>query len=202
MLSLFRSGRDFLVAGLGNPGDKYAATRHNAGFCAADYIARREGLSYRSRFGSLYADFAVGGRRGFLQKPQTFMNASGSAVAQLARYYRIEPGRIIIMHDDITLPPGRFKIKSGGSDGGHNGLSSVISSLGSWDFIHLKIGIGAKEHKEQPLADYVLADMPAADREAFEASLEDIYGAVLMLIKGETEQAKARYNHAGAGANA
>ena len=184
----------FLIVGLGNPGREYENTRHNAGFAAADFIAGEYGVRFKKRFDSECADIVIEGRRGFLQKPLTFMNSSGLAVRRIAQYYRIPTRSIIVMHDDITLNPGLFKIKSGGSDGGHNGLASIINELHSWDFTHVKIGVGAKENKEQPLYDYVLQDFPPADKKAVYGRLGDIRDAVKLLVCGQTEQAKAAYN--------
>lgn len=185
----------FLIVGLGNPGDQYRNTRHNAGFLAADYIAQKQGVKFKKKFQSEFTEVKFGDKKCFLQKPQTFMNNSGFAVRDACNFYRIPVKNVIVMHDDITLEPGRFKLKTGGSDGGHNGLSSIITNLGSWDFQHIKLGIGAKTIKEMPLYDYVLQTLSDADKNAIEGLFEDIYGCIGMIVSGELEKAKAEYNH-------
>ncbi len=185
----------FLIVGLGNPGDQYRNTRHNAGFLAADYIAQKQGVKFKKKFQSEFTEVKFGDKKCFLQKPQTFMNNSGFAVRDACNFYRIPVKNVIVMHDDITLEPSRFKLKTGGSDGGHNGLSSIITNLGSWDFQHIKLGIGAKTIKEMPLYDYVLQTLSDADKNAIEGLFEDIYGCIGMIVSGELEKAKAEYNH-------
>ena len=189
-----KSKFEFLIAGLGNPGPAYAGTRHNAGFLAADYIADRQKAVFKKKFQSQYCEVCFAGKRGLLQKPTTFMNASGLAVREICAFYGIRPEQVIVVHDDITLEPGHFKIKSGGSDGGHNGLSSIITELKSWDFLHIKLGIGAKPNKEQPLADYVLQKLSDDDRRALESRLPDVWDALELILGGQLEQAKAAYN--------
>lgn len=188
------SGFEFVVVGLGNPGPTYASTRHNAGFFAADYILSRKPASEKKKFNSFYYELNVGGHRGFLQKPQTFMNNSGEAVKALCSFYRIPPEKVIVMHDDITLPPGGFKLRRGGSDGGHNGISSIEQHLGTPDFMRIKIGIGGKINKEQPLHEFVLGSIPAADKENMNGMMEELYQAVLLLMQGEEQLALSRYN--------
>jgi len=185
----------FLIVGLGNPGDQYRSTRHNAGFLAADFIAQKQNAKFKKRFQSEFAEVKFSGKKCYLQKPLTFMNNSGLAVRDACNFYRIPVKNVIVMHDDITLEPGRFKFKTGGSDGGHNGLSSIITNLGEWDFQHIKLGIGAKTVKEMPLYDYVLQTMPDADRKALEGLFEDICGCIELIVAGELEKAKAAYNH-------
>jgi len=195
-LGLFSKKPDlFLIVGLGNPGGQYRDTRHNAGFMAADFIAQKQNAKFKKRFQSEFAEVRFGGKKCYLQKPMTFMNNSGLAVRDACNFYRIPVKNIIVIHDDITLNPGRFKLKTGGSDGGHNGLSSIITNIGDWDFQHIKLGIGAKAHSDQPLYDYVLQTMPDADRKALEELFEDVYGCIEMIVSGNVEKAKAEYNH-------
>ena len=185
---------EYLIVGLGNPGPTYANTRHNAGFLAVRYLSGKYSASFKSRFKSEYADVTLNGARCLLQMPQTFMNNSGEAVGALCRYYKLPPERVIVLHDDITLPPGRIKIKTGGSCGGHNGLASIENHLGSQNYTHVKIGIGAKPHPEMPLAEFVLGLIPAEDRRQIEERFPDIAGALELLCAGQTEKAKATYN--------
>lgn len=193
----WKKGRfEFLLVGLGNPGRQYDGTRHNAGFACADFVAKKCGADggFKKKFNSLYCEIELGGVRGILQKPQGFMNRSGLSVRDLAAYYKIPYGRVIVMHDDITLAPGRFKVKTGGSDGGHNGVKNIIDELRFWDFCHIKLGIGPKTVKEQPLADFVLGGMPAAEAAAMQARFEEVFDAVSLIAAGDIEGAKAKYN--------
>ncbi len=191
----FKKTESFLIVGLGNPGDQYRSTRHNAGFLAADFIAQKQNARFKKKFQSEFAEVKFGDKKCYLQKPQTFMNNSGLAVRDARNFYRIPVKNIIVLHDDITLEPGRFKLKTGGSDGGHNGLSSVITNLGDWDFQHIKLGVGAKTVREMPLADYVLQTLPDADKKALEGLFDDICGCIEMIAAGDLERAKAEYNH-------
>ncbi len=185
---------EFLVVGLGNPGQTYANTRHNAGFIAADYILQKHPAPEKAKFNSLFYELNLEGHRGFLQKPLTFMNNSGEAVGALCSFYRIPPQKVIVMHDDITLPPGSFKLRRGGSDGGHNGITSIEQHLKTPDFLRVKIGIGGKLHKEQPLYEFVLGTIPEADRKAISEVLEDLYRAIILLAQGNENMAMSRYN--------
>ena len=185
----------FIIVGLGNPGDQYRNTRHNAGFLVADFIIQKQNTRLKKKFQSEFAELKFGDKKCYLQKPQTFMNNSGLSVRDACNFYRIPVKNVIVMHDDITLEPGRFKLKSGGSDGGHNGLTSIITNLGSWDFQHIKLGIGAKTNKEQPLADYVLQSFSLEAKKALEGLFEEIYDCIEMIVTGDLEKAKAQFNH-------
>ncbi|HOP11975.1 MAG TPA: aminoacyl-tRNA hydrolase [Oscillospiraceae bacterium] len=195
-MGLFSKKPDiFLIVGLGNPGGQYSGTRHNAGFMAADFIAHKQNARFKKKFQSEWAEVKFGNKKCYLQKPHTFMNNSGLAVRDACNFYRIPVKNVIVMHDDITLEPGRFKLKTGGSDGGHNGLTSIITNIGDWDFQHIKIGIGAKTIKEMPLYDYVLQTLSDADKKAIEGLFDDVYGCIEMIVAGDPEKAKAEYNH-------
>ena len=149
---------EFLIVGLGNPGPKYEFTRHNAGFLCIDLLAQQLGVRIdRIKFKSVVADVAIEGRRCILMKPQTFMNNSGEAVRDAANFYKIPPEHIIILFDDISLPPGKLRIRRKGSDGGHNGIKSILYLLGSDQFPRVKLGVGAKPHPDYDLADWVLS---------------------------------------------
>ena len=137
----------WLIVGLGNPGRDYAHTRHNAGFRCLDLLADSLGCKVdKLKFQGLYGQANYGGRKIFLLKPQTYMNLSGKSVLQLSAYFNIPPARIIVLFDDISLEPGRLRIRPDGSAGGHNGIKSIISELGSQGFPRVKIGVGGKAH--------------------------------------------------------
>ncbi len=137
----------YLIAGLGNPGRQYEDTRHNVGFKTIDYLADRWNIPVKKiRFKALIGEGIVGGEKVILAKPSTFMNASGESVGEIARYYNLEPENIIIIQDDVALPVGRLRIRPSGSDGGHNGIKSILYHLGSDAFLRLKIGVGGAAH--------------------------------------------------------
>ena len=147
---------NWLIVGLGNPGKQYEKTRHNCGFRAIDIIAAQLGCKIdKAKFQGLYGQTVYNGQKLFLLKPQTFMNLSGRSVLKLSAYYNIPPQRLIVLFDDISRPPGRLRIRSDGSAGGHNGIKSIIQEIGSEEFPRIKIGVGAKPHPEQDLADWV-----------------------------------------------
>lgn len=185
----------FLLVGLGNPGQKYERTRHNAGFIAAEHIAAKCGVRVdRSKYHALISEITVSGARGIIMKPETFMNNSGVAVSEAARFYNIPPERIIVLHDEISFEPGIFRIRRKGSAGGHNGLKSIIEHIGSQDFPRLKLGVGQKPNPEYDLADWVLGKFPEDDLAKFRSRLDDVYSAVELIIKGDIDTAMNRYS--------
>ncbi len=185
----------FLIVGLGNPGDKYAFTRHNAGFLALDYISQKCGCPIKQlKFKSLYADTTLKGHHVILMKPQTYMNNSGEAVSAAASFYEIPPKNIIVLVDDICQAPGRMRIRKNGSAGGHNGLKSIIEHLSSEEFPRIRIGVGEKPNKEYDLADWVVAQIPNKDREPIFKILKASYDACLMLLEGRMEEAMGKFN--------
>ena len=184
-----------IVAGLGNPGAEYRDTRHNAGFLALDVIAARAGAAIdRARFHALVGEATVGGVRALLMKPETFMNASGTAIAEAAAFYKIPADRVIVLCDDISFAPGILRIRRRGSAGGHNGLKSIIASLGSSDFPRVKIGVGEKPSPEYPLVDWVLGRFGSAERAALDGRLPDVADAVEMMARGEIDAAMNRFS--------
>ena len=190
------AGADWLVAGLGNPGKQYEGTRHNAGFDALDHIARRwNAPTPRVKFEGLCAQVSVDGRKVILLKPQTFMNLSGRSIAAAANFYKIDPAHVIVLCDDVTQSPGKVRIRPSGSAGGHNGLKDIIARLGSQDFPRVRLGVGEKPNPEYDLADWVLGRLSGADRKAFEGRLEDVAGAVELILAGKLPEAQNRYNH-------
>jgi PTH1 family peptidyl-tRNA hydrolase len=184
-----------IVAGLGNPGDKYHTTRHNAGFLAMDYLSQKANVRVdRLRFKSLTAEATVAGRHVLLLKPQTFMNASGEALAEAAAFYKIKPENILILCDDITQEPGRLRLRAKGSAGGHNGLKSIIERLGSDAFPRLRIGVGAKPHPDYDLADWVLGNFPEADRKQLFEAFGTVCVGVEEWLYGHFDAAQQRCN--------
>lgn len=185
---------EFIIAGLGNPGEKYAVTRHNCGFMALDYIALRENVSFKNlRFRSLTAEMELGGKKCLLLKPQTFMNLSGEAVREAAAFYKIPPERILVLYDDINFEPGVFRIRKNGSAGGHNGIKSIISCLGSDAFPRVKMGVG-KPPEGWDLMHHVLGAFPEEDREKHLDSLEDVYQTTKLFAAGDLDGAMARFS--------
>jgi PTH1 family peptidyl-tRNA hydrolase len=190
-----KTNETWLIVGLGNPGKEYARTRHNCGFRAIDVLAEK--LSWKvdkGKFQGLYGQCSYEGRKLLLLKPQTYMNLSGRSVLQLSAYYNIPPQRIIVMFDDISLEPGRLRIRADGSAGGHNGIKSIIQELGSQDFPRVKIGVGAKPHPEQDLADWVLSSFSAGEEKALSASLPQAGSAALCIMDKGVPEAANRFN--------
>ena len=190
-----RKSEAWLIVGLGNPGKQYERTRHNCGFRAIDLLAQQLGCKIdRMKFHGLYGQTTYNGKKLFLLKPQTYMNLSGRSVLQLSAYYSIPPQRIIVLFDDISLEPGRLRIRADGSAGGHNGIKSIISELGSQEFPRVKIGVGAKAHPEQDLADWVLSTFSASEEKALSAALPHAGDAALCIIDRGVPESANRFN--------
>lgn len=184
-----------IVAGLGNPGEKYERTRHNAGFIAIDHIAGALGVKIdRAKFHALIAECELGGKRVLLMKPETFMNNSGVAIGEAAAFYKIPPENIIVLHDEISFDAGIIRIRRKGSAGGHNGLKSIIASLSSDAFPRVKIGVGQKPSPDYDLVDWVLGKFPKDDMCAIEGRLADILGSVELTVRGEIDAAMNKYS--------
>lgn len=192
---LFKSSVDWLVVGLGNPGKEYEHTRHNVGFRAVELAAKAAGVKIdRLKFRALTRQTAIAGQKVLLVQPQTYMNASGAAVSALATYYKVKPERILVLFDDISLPVGRLRIRRDGSAGGHNGIKSIIQSLGTDQFPRIKIGVGAKPHPDYDLADWVLSKFSAQEEKALEPAIGWAAEAVEAVLKNGIEKAAAAYN--------
>ena len=190
-----KENETWLIVGLGNPGKEYEKTRHNCGFRALDVLADKLGCKIdKGKFQGLYGQAAYGGRKLLLLKPLTYMNLSGRSVLQLSAYFHIPPQRIIVLFDDISLEPGRLRIRADGSAGGHNGIKSIIQELGSQEFPRVKIGVGGKAHPEQDLADWVLSTFSAQDEKALQSALERAADASLCVIEKGVPEAANRYN--------
>ena len=189
------SGESWLIVGLGNPGREYEKTRHNVGFRCIDLIAYQLNVKIdRLKYQGLYCQTTYKGQKLFLLKPQTYMNLSGRSVLQLSAYFNIPPQRIIVMFDDISLVPGRLRIRADGSAGGHNGIKSIIAEVGSQNFPRVKIGVGAKPNPEFDLADWVLSTFSAQEEKALANSLKWAGEAALAIIDEGVPKAANTYN--------
>lgn len=189
------SNESWLIVGLGNPGREYEKTRHNCGFRALDVLADKLGCKPdKLKFQGLYCQVNYEGKKLFLLKPQTFMNLSGRSVLQLSAYFNIPPQRIIVLFDDISLEPGRLRIRGDGSAGGHNGMKSIIQEIGSQSFPRVKIGVGAKPNPEYDLAAWVLSSFSANEEKALAVSLKNAADAALAIIDQGVPEAANRFN--------
>ena len=189
------SSEAWLIVGLGNPGKEYERSRHNCGFRALDILAKDLGCSVdRSKFQGLYGQTVYRGKKLYLLKPMTYMNLSGRSVLQLSAYFSIPPQRIIVLFDDISLEPGRLRVRADGSAGGHNGIKSIIQELGSQEFPRVKIGVGAKPHPDYDLADWVLSSFSAQEEKALSVSLPNAAQAALAIIDHGVSEAANRFN--------
>ena len=190
-------GGRFVVAGLGNPGPKYAATRHNAGFLVVDLLAARMGGSFKThRASGGRTDILEGrlaGQPVVLAKPRSYMNESGGPVNAVARFFKVPPEQVVVVHDELDLPYGGLRLKRGGGDGGHNGLKSTTSALGSREYLRVRFGIGRPPGRQDP-ADYVLREFVAAERKELEFLVDRCADAVEALLAQGLESAQNSYN--------
>lgn len=178
-----------LIAGLGNPGSEYAETRHNAGFWFIDALARDQHIDLRNdkRCAGDVGQIGAGGDRCWLLKPNTFMNHSGRSLAAISSYYNIPPDRIIVVYDEIDLPPGTVRFKFRGGHGGHNGMRDIIQALGSADFYRVRIGVGHPGHRDQ-VVPYVLGRPSKADRQAIITAIDKVIAEIPAILRGDYEQ--------------
>ena len=184
---------DLLVAGLGNPGREYERTRHNVGWLVANELARRHGGSFRSKFSGSLAETRLGDLRLALLKPETYMNESGRSLAAAARFFKVGPSALLVVHDDVDLEPGRLQAREGGGLAGHNGLRSIAQALGSQDFLRLRIGVGRPGRGDRrPVADYVLS--PFEDEVDVGALVARSSDAIEAIVREGLEAAQARFN--------
>ena len=193
---LFRSsGCDWMIVGLGNPGREYEKTRHNVGFRVTDLLAQQMKVKIdRLKFKALTRMVNHKGQKLLLVQPQTYMNLSGAAVSALATFYKVKPERILVIFDDISLPVGRIRIRKDGSAGGHNGIKSIIQSLGTEQFPRVKVGVGAKPHPDYDLADWVLSKFSAQEEKDLAPAMENAAAATLILLEQGIEKAASAYN--------
>ncbi len=186
---------EFLVVGLGNPDKKYTLTRHNSGFLCIDMLSEKLNFRVdRLKFKSLIADTSINGHRCIVMKPQTYMNNSGEAVRDCANFYKIKPENIIVIYDDISLDVGKLRIRRKGTDGGHNGIKSIIYHLNSDQFPRIKVGCGKKPHPDYDLADWVLSEFKKDEQKALLPALENACKAIELLLDKETDKAMNLYN--------
>ena len=179
-----------MIVGLGNPGDKYYNTRHNAGFLMMDYFSEKCGIRVdRVKFKALVGDGEVGGRRVLLMKPQTFMNNSGEAVSEAAKFYKIPAENILVFSDDVSLDVGRVRMRGKGSDGGQKGLRSIITHMSTDGFPRVKFGVGAKPHPDYDMADWVLSEFSKDEQKALFSCFEKAYDGVLRYLSGDLDGA-------------
>ncbi|NOQ14700.1 MAG: aminoacyl-tRNA hydrolase [Methyloprofundus sp.] len=179
-----------LLVGLGNPGNKYSKTRHNAGFLLLDELAKDEGVAFskQSRFFGDVAEVSKGGDRLYLLKPGAFMNRSGQSVSALMKYYKIRPEEVLVVHDELDFDVGTMKLKSAGGHGGHNGLRDIIASIGAKDFKRLRIGVG-RPNAGRAVADYVLSDFSKSDLQQVKELFFEFIACMPLLLRGNFEAA-------------
>ena len=186
---------DFLIVGLGNPGKKYETTRHNAGFMCIDKLSQEENVDVKKvKFHALIGECYIEGHKVIVMKPQTMMNNSGQAIKECATFYKIPPENIIVIYDDISLEPGKLRIRRKGSAGGHNGIKSIIAHLGSENFPRVKIGVGAKPHPDYDLVDWVLGSFPKNELKFIDEACENAYEAIKIMMNGDIDAAMSKFN--------
>lgn len=185
----------YVIAGLGNPTAKYEKTRHNVGFDVIDVLAKKYNIKVTdSRNKALCGTGLIEGEKVMLVKPQTFMNLSGESIAAILNFYKLDAAtQLIVIYDDITLEPGRLRIRKKGSAGGHNGIKNIIARTGTQDFMRIRVGVGEKP-EGWDLADYVLSRFSKEERKAVEEAMEDAADAAVLMIHGEVDKAMNRYN--------
>ena len=186
---------EYIICGLGNPGTQYEGTRHNIGFMTIDTLCEKYKLDCKKlRFKSLTCDAMISGKRCLIMKPTTFMNNSGEAVTEAMSFYKIPPERTIIVFDDISLEPGKLRIRRKGSDGGHNGIKSIIYLSGSDMFPRIKMGVGAKPHPDYNLADWVLGHFRKEQAEALETAMDNAVSSIELMVGGKMNEAMNKFN--------
>ena len=189
-----KSDYTFLLVCLGNPGKEYAHTRHNAGFIFANWLKKNKEVRIRrAKFDSLYGEIKLGGRRGLIVTPQTYMNLSGIAVKGFATAYEIKPADILVVCDDINFEVGQMRIKRKGSSAGQKGVGSIIEQLGTEEFPRIKLGVGDKAEM-QDLKDYVLSDFTKKEVEKLQSMFDNVYDAAHLIIGGDIDRAMMKYN--------
>ena len=186
----------WIVAGLGNPGLEYETTRHHAGFLTMDELAKQCGVKLdQMKFKSDCGEAMLGEVRCLLMKPTTYMNLSGDAIAAAANFYKIPPEQVLVIYDDISLPPGKLRLRRKGSAGGHNGIKSIIAQLGTEEFPRIRVGVGAKPNPQYDLADWVLSKFSEEDMTALQPALEHAADAAKKIVSGDMNGAMNLYSH-------
>ena len=185
---------EFLIVGLGNPGRQYENTRHNAGFITLDVIAEKTGAQVdRIKFKGLCGEGMLGGKKVLFLKPSTFMNLSGQAVQEAMAFYKLPPEKVLVIFDDISLEPGRLRIRRKGSDGGHNGIKNIIYLSGKDTFPRIKMGVGKKPNPGWDLADWVLSRFTEDELKAIQDAAERAASAAELIVQGKIDEAMNRY---------
>ncbi|MBR2284196.1 MAG: aminoacyl-tRNA hydrolase [Ruminococcus sp.] len=186
---------EYIIAGLGNPGMEYDGSRHNAGFYTIDKLAGQLGADInRLRFKGKTADVSIDGVRCLLLKPTTYMNNSGESIVQALDFYKLDTQHLIVIYDDISLDPGRLRIRMKGSHGGHNGVRSIVELTGREDFPRIKMGVGKKPHPDYDLAKWVLGKFSKEDAQKLSEAAENACECVKLLVAGKSAEAMNRYN--------
>ena len=186
---------EFLVVGLGNPGQEYENTRHNAGFLAVDRIAEKHHTEIkRVKFKGTVGQCRLGGKGVLRLKPGTYMNLSGQSVTEAMRFYKLKPEQVLVLFDDINLEPGKLRIRRKGSDGGHNGMKNILYLSGSDQFPRIKLGVGKKPRPDYDLADWVLSRFTGEEQKALDTALENAAAAAELIVKGDVDRAMNLYN--------
>lgn len=188
-------GIQWLLVCLGNPGREYENTRHNIGFMAADELARREGVKFNKlKYRALTGEIRVGGVRVLVLKPQTYMNLSGESVKLAGGFYRIPQDHVLVISDDVSLPLGKLRVRAGGSAGGHNGLKNIIAHLGTDQFPRVRVGVGAPEHPDYQMVDWVIGGFSPAERKIADEAVSRAVDAALCVIEKGVAAAQNAYN--------
>lgn len=188
-------GVDWLLVCLGNPGDQYENTRHNVGFMVADELGERHNIPIqRLKFRALTNTITVGDEKVLLMKPVTYMNLSGEAVHEAATFYKIPPERVLVISDEVSLAPGKIRVRRSGSAGGHNGLKNIIAHLGTDQFPRIRLGVGQKPHPDYDMADWVLGKFQGEDKKAVEEAVKKAADAAECLIREGVDKAMNKYN--------
>ncbi len=196
-MALFKSsgGISWLIVCLGNPGKQYENTRHNIGFMTADELERRDGTKVNKlKYRALTAEMKLGGERVLVMKPQTYMNLSGEAVKLAGAFYKIPPERVLVISDDVSLPLGKLRIRANGSAGGHNGLKNIIQHLGTDAFPRIKIGVGAPNHPEHEMVDWVIGNFTPAEKKVVSEAVARAADAAACLIEKGVNEAQNKFN--------
>ena len=196
-MAIFKSsgGVGWLIVCLGNPGKQYENTRHNIGFMTADELERREGVKVNKlKYRALTGEMKIGGERVLVMKPQTYMNLSGEAVKLAGAFYKIPPERVIVISDDVSLPLGKLRIRANGSAGGHNGLKNIIAHLGTDAFPRIKVGVGAPNHPEHEMVDWVIGNFTPAEKKVVAEAVGRAADAIECLIEKGVSEAQNKFN--------
>ncbi len=186
---------DMLIVGLGNPGLQYDGTRHNAGFEVIDAFCKKHSVTLdKNKYDAVYADVKIGDKRLLIMKPQTYMNHSGQAVSAVMRFYKIPAAALLVVSDDISLAPGKMRIRKSGSAGGQKGLNSIIEHISTNEFLRIKMGVGDRPDRETDLANWVLGKMNENDRKLFDSAKENAVKAIETVLRDGADTAMNRYS--------